>query len=323
MVKPVGASGPRAGLAGTVGVIVTRVLFPLWLLVGAVLKLVDRSPSNLPAALVRGLGGLGLDLGFVLRYSIAVELVVVGVVWLLPHLARPVALAMLVSFLPVLAGDLWLGAASCGCFGAVHVPPWATLTMDLSLLLGVWWFGGKAPSLRMEGPLPLGRSLVAGVWSLAAVGLAFGLPAPAATATATPAPLPPGNYYLPDYPSWVGKRWQELDIARWVSDAPGDLDQGEQYVIFYRKDCSHCHDLLDAYFAADFPAPTTVIAVPERAGFPTVGLKEMPCTQCRQAELPAGCDWFLKTPVMVRLEDGVVACAAEVEADDPVCLSGI
>jgi hypothetical protein len=39
------------------------------------------------------------------------------------------------------------------------------------------------------------------------------------------------------------------------------------------------------------------------------------------AELPAGIDWFLQTPVLVRLADGVVDCAAEVDADAPECIS--
>lgn len=310
----------KSSLAATAGVVVTRVLFPVWLLTGAILKLVDLSPANLPAALVRGLGGLGVDLAFVLRYSIAVELVVVAVVWLLPRLARPVALAMLLAFVPVLVGDLLLGASSCGCFGAVPVPPWVTLATDLALLAGVWWLGGKAPSLRVEGSLPLGRSLAVGAVALLGFAVAFGLPAPANAPSAEAASLPAAGYYLPDYQGWIGKRWQDLDLASWVSGMPADLGTGRQYLVFYRKDCGHCHELLDTFFVVDLPAPTTVIAVPERAGFPTVGVKAMPCDACRRAELPAGCDWFFKTPVLVRLENGVVQCAAEVDALEPECL---
>ncbi len=314
------SAAPSAALAAA-GVIVTRVVFPLWLLTGAILKLVDMSPANLPAALVRWLGALGLDLAFVLRYSIAVELVVVGVVWLLPRLARPVALAMLLAFVPVLIGDLTLGAASCGCFGAVQVPPWVTLAMDLGLLVGVWWLGGKAPSLECRGPLPLGRALAAGAWSLLAVALSFGLAGPAPASAGLATKLPATGYFLPDYQAWEGARWGELEIARYVVGSPTDLASGRQYVFFYRKDCHHCHDLLEAYFADELPAPTLAVAVPERGGFPTEGVQPMPCTACRRAELPAGCDWFFKTPVLVRLEDGVVACAAEVAAADPLCLA--
>jgi len=307
-------------LAATAGVVVTRVLFPVWLLTGAVLKLVDMSPANLPAALVIWLGGLGVDLAFVLRYSIAVELLVVAVVWMLPRLARPVALAMLLAFVPVLVGDLLLGASSCGCFGAVQIPPWATLAMDLTLLGGVWWLGGKAESLRVEGTLPLGRSLAVGMLALIGFAVAFGVPAPVNAPSAEVAPLPAAGFYMPDYEGWIGKRWQDLDLASWVSGMPAGLASGRHYLVFYRKDCGHCHELLDSFFVDQLPAPTTVVAVPERTGHPTAGVKPMPCEACTRAELPAGCDWFFKTPVMVRLQDGVVECAGEVDASAPDCL---
>ena len=99
-----------------------------------------------------------------------------------------------------------------------------------------------------------------------------------------------------------------------------DLAEGSQYLLFYRKDCEHCHELMEIFFAEESPLPTTAVAVPERAGFPTVGIQPFVCAGCRLAELPAGIDWFLKTPVVVRLSDGVVECAAEVTADDPICL---
>jgi hypothetical protein len=38
------------------------------------------------------------------------------------------------------------------------------------------------------------------------------------------------------------------------------------------------------------------------------------------AELPSGVDWFMQTPVLVRLNGGVVECAAEMTADNPICL---
>jgi hypothetical protein len=162
--------------------------------------------------------------------------------------------------------------------------------------------------------------VLCGLLALVAVALAFGLPGHAAPAPAAAVRLPAAGYYLPDYASWVGRRYQDLDVAGFVVGAPADLAVGVQYVVFYRKDCDHCHDLLDAYFAGDLPVPTTAVAVPERNGFPTAGVKPMPCTQCRFAQLPTGCDWFMKTPVLVRLNNGLVECAAEVDVDDPQCL---
>jgi hypothetical protein len=90
--------------------------------------------------------------------------------------------------------------------------------------------------------------------------------------------------------------------------------------MFWRKDCEHCHELMEVWFQPEVPAPTLAVAVPERDGFPTVGVQPFACDGCALAELPDGVDWFLATPVLVRLRDGLVECAAEVTAGDPQCL---
>jgi hypothetical protein len=164
------------------------------------------------------------------------------------------------------------------------------------------------------------------------VFVAFALTAPAANTDAAagagvaadpvvgvPA-LPADGYYMPQYRDWIGQQFSELDVAKWVRNLPDDLEIGQQYVIFYRKDCEHCHELMAVYFSGSPERLTTAIAVPERQGFPTENLQPFECPACRQAELPAGVDWFLQTPVLVRLADGVVECAAEVEATAPECL---
>jgi hypothetical protein len=205
--------------------------------------------------------------------------------------------------------------------------------IDVTFLLGLLILGGREPRLAMTRDLPTSKVLIAGVWSLLSVVVAFGLSAPAATvqggsdggsaeagsggATA----LPADGYYMPQYQDWIGRPFYELGVASWASNLPDDLDFGPQYVIFYRKDCEHCHELMELYFSGSLDTPTTAVAVPERDGFPTENLQAFDCPECRLAELPAGIDWFLQTPVLVRLADGVVECAAEVEPTVPECLS--
>jgi hypothetical protein len=311
--------------------LLTRVVVPLWLLTGAVLKLLDGSPSNLPTSLVKLLGGSGVDLMFVLQFSAAVELVVVGIAWLLPQIARPVILVMLASFFPVVVGDLLLGAASCGCFGAVTTHPAITLTLDVLFFLGVLLLGRRAPSLRVPVNLPVGRTVAAGLWVLTAFAVSFGVvraPSEASsgsdraqqpTRTEEKA-LPKSGYYVPDYTSWLGKRWDEVPITAWVHGEGKVPENGTGYVLFYRVDCEHCHELMELFFTPPLQWPTLAVAVPERNGFPAEGALSMPCTECARAELPSGVDWFMATPVLVRLSDGVVQCAAEVDAADPECL---
>jgi hypothetical protein len=318
---------PPSALRSTAAMIIARIAIPLWLGIGAVLKIIDGSPSNLPSALVKWLGGIGMDLRFVLEFSIAVELIVVGVMILIPSLARVVGIAMLLAFVPVLIGDLALGASSCGCFGAVQVPPWVTLVTDLFFLFALLVIARGVPELEMRPSIPTWRVVLAGVWSIVAVAVGFGLTAAGAETASTgteavsAAPSgPAGGYYLPDYASWIGTPFRELEIAGWMQGLPDDLDDGQQYILFYRKDCEHCHELMEVFFADQLPLPTTAIAVPERTGYPTEGVQPFVCDNCRMAELPAGYDWFLQTPVLVKLVNGIVSCAAEVTAADPVCL---
>lgn len=312
--------------AALIAVLLARVVVPLWLVTGGVLKWLDGSPANLPLALVKGLGGIGVDLMFVLQFSIAVELAVGGVMLLLPSISRPLGLAMLAAFLPVLVADLALGAGSCGCFGAVQVHPAVTTAVDLVFLLALWWCGRGLARLAVTDVLPTGRVVAAGLWTVASFAFAFGLAAPGQTAAAArpPSPstasLPAEGYYMPQFASWVGQRWSEVPLAAWVRGMPADLDSGTRYILLYRKDCEHCHELMEAYFTGPLTWPTTAIAVPERDGFPVVGVQPFVCDECTTAELPAGIDWFIATPALIRLSEGVIECAAEVSAAEPVCL---
>jgi hypothetical protein len=323
------------GMAGLMGTVLTRVVVPLWLLAGALLKLVDTSPAHLPAALIKWLGPLGVDLMFVVRFSISVELAVVGVMWLLPSLARPLGLAMLGAFMPILIGDVAMGASSCGCFGSLQVSPWVSLVLDVSFFLGILILGRYSPALQWRPSLPAGRVVMAGIWTVAAFVVGF-LPvtraeskaevpvAEASVVVADPAAdasaLPQDGYYVPDLDSWVGQRFSDLDIARWIQGLPEDLEEGIDYLLFYRKDCEHCHELVQVYFTGPLDIPTVAVAIPDRAGWPDTQLP-FECDECRLSELPAGVDWFFQTPVLVRLNEGVVACASETSAADPRCVA--
>jgi hypothetical protein len=319
----------EAGLRSTVSVLTARILVPLWILAGALTKLASGSAADLPAALVKWAGAAHVDLMFVLRFGVAVELAVVAVAWLVPSLARTVGIAMLTVFLPILAGDVLMGASSCGCFGAVKVHPGITLIVDVALLASLLFLGRGVPSLRLGPTLPTVRTVAAGLATIAAFAVAFGwlgtkatsatpIDASASASSAGPA-LPADGYYLPDYAAWIGTSYRDIELFAWVEGLPDELGTDARHVLFYRKDCEHCHELMEVWFAGPLMLPTTAIAVPERGGWPAVDLG-MPCAECGLAELPPGVDWFLQTPVLVRLEDGIVTCAAEVSADEPTCL---
>jgi len=307
-----------------VAVLLARLVVPLWLLAGALLKLADGSPGHLPAAMIKWLGALDVDLMFVFRFSIAAELTIVGVMWFLPRFGRWAGVVMLGAFIPVLLGDVLMGASSCGCFGAVEIHPAITLVMDVAFFIGLLVLGRGVPSLRLTGTVPAFQVVIAGLWTVLSFAVAFspiiGSPGDVGPEDGeTLAALPADGYHMPLFDSWAGRNWDELPISAWVRGEPGDLTSGDRYVLFFRKDCEHCHELMEVFFNGPLVIPTTAIAVPDRDGFPAETLP-FACVECETAELPSGVDWFIQTPVLVRLTDGVVQCAAETTAEDPVCV---
>jgi len=132
----------------------------------------------------------------------------------------------------------------------------------------------------------------------------------------------PPDYYVFEPDSWIGQRWEDLEIARYINGSVTDYCKGRRYVIFYNPTCDHCFDVLEAYFSEDLPVPTTIVAIPEyKRKFETEGVYEMPCVDCEKLTLKFGCDWIISPPTVVALEDGVIKCAIEgEEVEEPHCL---
>ncbi|MDG1050591.1 MAG: hypothetical protein P8M11_06050 [Planctomycetota bacterium] len=104
----------------------------LWLLAGALYKLFDGSPNDLPQPVVEH---SPFDKFDTFRLAIAAELAVVGLVLTVPRLGW-VALGGIFSvFLTVLIPLALGGESSCGCFGSnVTIAPWQMMLIDGSLL---------------------------------------------------------------------------------------------------------------------------------------------------------------------------------------------
>ena len=97
---------PRPGdqwtKAGTIGLILVRVIVPLWVLAGALFKITERSPKLLPNDFLHQVNTLGLDLYWVLAVLIAIEFIAVTIMLLVPKYARLMAIFMLGAFCLVL-----------------------------------------------------------------------------------------------------------------------------------------------------------------------------------------------------------------------------
>jgi len=143
--------GARFGFA------LTRLVVPLWVLAGAVFKLIEHTPKNLPTQIWQRGIDFGIDLHVLLATLIIIEFIMAALMLFVPRLARVAAITMLSVFVAVLLNEMRTGNFSdCGCLGKIPVKPWQMLTIDSLLLIGVIVFGRNVPSTsgrRMNSPL--------------------------------------------------------------------------------------------------------------------------------------------------------------------------
>jgi hypothetical protein len=214
--------------------------------------------------------------------------------WLLTGLyavaARRVAIVTFVAFCASNAFSLAHGTASRGCFGPIRMNSWVTLVIDSISLLGLGWLrppAGASMTIRSH-PARFMASLVAtAVLSVGAVAVSrHGAPS-VETLTVVEAD------------GWVGQRFPLLaDI-----DVGNRLSCGEWLVVLIRPDCPDCRRKLPDLVASARRSGCclALVTVPPAAdvtdGFPTDSVR---------GRLDAAKTWSVRTPMAVRLRDGIV-----------------
>jgi hypothetical protein len=330
----------------TLGTVLTRVVVPLWVLMGAVFKLYERSPSNLPSGIVKAAKVNDVDLHILLAVLISLEFLAAAVMILVPRLSRFAAIFMLSTFCAVLVNEMRLGNfTDCGCLGDISIAPWQMLLIDASLLVGVIML---RPSKRVQqssstftrlGPVAAAVAFVIG--SIASFGLILPERSPRVIDTnnppglsttnvgANPTPSDPtvnprplavaSSYYIkPSADALVGKPWRELELFQYMPKWPAIADTGKHYVVFYSRTCEHCeHMFWDQLGMASDPtpmdAPLTTIEIPDSKTVLTSdhAWALPPDVKFEMLSLPLGCDWIITPPLALTIEDGKVTCAVE------------
>ena len=221
------------------------------------------------------------------------------------------------------------GAASCGCFGSVHVNPWVTLlAIDLPAVVALSIFrpGKVLPPrilarirLRRKPMKALIRQFVKPLPSAprfvitACLGLIIlGVTAPI---LALNEPLRiTSRYEVLEPETWVGR---ELPILEHI-DIAETLKKGTWLVLLYHYDCPDCGWAIPMYekMARDLAGnedfmQIALIAVPPYGRAPVS--EKCPCTLGR---LPETKEWFVTTPAVVLLKGGQVTSAWEEKAPD-------
>jgi hypothetical protein len=225
------------------------------------------------------------------------------------------------------------GAASCGCFGRVHVDPWVTLlAVDLPAVLALALFRprpsfasllsflhhlpttGRCESFRralvgLAQPLPSRARLVA----TAVPGLALVALTTPALVLREPAPVT-SAYEVLEPQTWVGK---ELPILKYI-DIAEKLGKGRWLVLLYHHDCPDCAVAIPLYeqMARDLAGNEdflriALVEMPPYGAGPISG--DPPCTLGRLNEAK---EWFVTTPAVALLADGKVTSAWEAKAPD-------
>ncbi len=321
------AMGPKIGL------LLTRFIVPGWVLTGALFKLTEATPKNLPPKTILAFAGrAGIDLYVMLATLVGIEFLAVAIMLMVARLARPVAIFMLSIFCLVLIAEMVQGnVKSCGCLGNVEMPPWLMLAVDGSLLLAVLAFDPSSLYRASEPRWPVVAAILAAAggfyWSFTSILPAFrdrpaeAHPRPIGEGGAGANPGAPAGqeqssyWFARDVAPWVGKPWREVDLLTFVSPPPSGLDAspGTRYVVFYSRTCDHCEEMFNEDLTD--PALARMVTAVEIPDSPVLMTSRnawiMPVTGVEHRQLPLGREWIMTSPLTIAVTDGVVTCAEE------------
>jgi thiol-disulfide isomerase/thioredoxin len=227
-------------------------------------------------------------------------------IWLLSGIFKRAAwlvtLACFVLFCGVTLYKGITGAASCGCFGNVHINPWITLfAVDLQAVVLLGTFRQKLEIQRVLHiphwlePLPKLSVLVVvfliGVTAVAVSSPVLILNEPAMVTT---------QYEVLEPETWIGK---ELPILEHI-DIAEQLKTGNWLVVLYHHECPSCVEAIPKVeqMARDLKGNESFIRI---------AFIEMPPynqrnssllshnTPCIFGKLDASKDWYASTPLSI------------------------
>jgi len=253
-------------------------------------------------------------------------------IWLLSGLFKKAAwLAALLCFLGFSAITLYkavTGAASCGCFGSVHVNPWITLfAVDLPAVVALAVFRPGPMFLRdlcrlareQESIRALAREFFSPLPSIPRFGATAAL---AIVVLGVSAPLLALNkpavvtsaYEVLEPETWVGKRLPILDHI----DIGDKLEKGTWLLLLYHHDCPDCIKAIAKYeqMARDLAGNEDFlrIALIEVPPYGLLPISET--TPCALGRLPDTKEWFVTTPAAALISEGKVNSSWEGRAPD-------
>jgi hypothetical protein len=234
-------------------------------------------------------------------------------IWLLSALFRKgawlVALVAFGAFIGFTLHKGLIGAASCGCFGRVHVNPWITLTaIDIPLFLALLVFR------------PVGYKLLPPPWPSAKHFFSVAIPTLIILGILVPSlalnrpPEKTDTYEILSPMEWAG---QEMPLFNNI-DIGDVISEGISFTLFYHHDCPNCQEAVPMYdqMARDYEVFDQGIQFAFIEG-PPYGQPEdniIPSeTICFTGQLDEEKEWIFVSPLMVLTMDGIVVNVWEVD----------
>ena len=234
-------------------------------------------------------------------------------IWLVSGLFRKagwlLSLIAFAGFIGITLYKWWTGAASCGCFGVVHVKPWITLTaidIPLFVLLAIFRPKGERllpppwPSTKHFFGVAIPTFIVLGI----IIPVLFFNKPPDTTdkyEVIKPENWPIGNSSDPNNPTNKWPLLAHIDIADKIS-------AGFVVAFLYHYDCPECRQAIPGFeqinqSLAGTPDITGVafIEIPPYGSIDENPVK--PDTTCLSGKLDTSKKWFVKTPLIVLLKN--------------------
>lgn len=246
----------------------------------------------------------------------------------LPAAARRVAVGCFSVFACYTFYEAIAGKSDCGCFGQVHVKPWYTFILDVSLVLMLAFVGRRGTGDAGHSRWAQKKWPVA---AAAAIGLAVGV----ATAALHPkavsaanglATADSGKLVILEPQRWLGHRLPVLaHIVSAGAATPGtagvpELPLGQRLstdnwtIMFYHASCGECRATIPVYeqlaqreLNSGRTPHVVFVRVPSGSGISTRGLFHS--SLALHATLDATHEWFAQTPIAVQLHNGTVTAA--------------
>jgi len=241
---------------------------------------------------------------FQVECELALGLWVLSGLW--KRLAWRVSLLCFGLFCGVTLVRALTGAASCGCFGRIHLNPWITLAaIDVPAVLLLWFFPVKTSAKPLKTPAvsQRGYRVCMGLLLAASVGVTS-----AALILHEPARVT-ATFEVLEPETWTG---ETLPIMGRI-DCAEQLQQGRWLIMLLHHDCPDCAEALPVFeeIAANFVGneDTLQLALIE---IPPYGHETAPPdSACLLGRMDESKKWMVVTPSVLLLADGVVRHAWE------------